>query len=82
MTHNGNGQLTMKILGIVFGILMLIGGWVWGSLNYAAVHRIDVVEAKLEKHDTRINANERALAVIETQLKEINKKLDKLLDQH
>ena len=82
MTHGGNGQLTMKVLGIIFGVLILIGGWVWGSLNYAAVHRIDTVEQKVEKHDTRLNNHDTSLAVIETQLKEINKKLDKLLDQH
>ena len=82
MTHNGNNHLAVKVLGIIFGILVMIGGWVYGGLQSAAVHRIEVVETKIEKHETRINTNERGLAVIEVQLKEINKKLDTLLSQH
>ena len=82
MTHGGNSQLTMKVLGIIFGVLMLVGGWVWGSLNYAAVHRIDAVEQKVEKHGIRLSNHDTSLAVIETQLEEINKKLDKLLDRN
>jgi F0F1-type ATP synthase membrane subunit b/b' len=81
MIHSGNNQLTMKVLGIIFAVLILIGGWVWGSLNYAAVHRIDTVELKVDKHETRLGEHDTSLAVIETQLKEINKKLDKLLGQ-
>ena len=40
-----------------------------------------VVEAKVEKHETRLGTHDTGLAVIETQLEEINKKLDKLLGQ-
>jgi phage shock protein A len=72
----------MKVIGIICGVLMLLGGWVWGSLNYAAVHRIDTVEQKVEKHETRLGAHDTSLAVIETQLEEINKKLDKLLNRN
>jgi len=72
----------VKVLGIIFGILVTIGGWVYGGLQAAAVHRIEVVETKIEKYEERINTNERGLDVIEVQLREINKKLDTLLSQH
>jgi len=78
---NNNGRTAIQIMSIALAVLIAISGWIYATTKTDAARRVQATEQKLEKHETRLNINERGLAVIEVQLGEINKKLDKLLDQ-
>lgn len=78
---SNNGKTTIQITGVILAALITISGWVYATTKTDAARRVEMVEQKLEKYEERLNINERGLAVIEVQLKEINKKLDKLLDR-
>ena len=76
-----NGRAAAQIIGVVLVALITISGWVYATTKADAARRVGAVELRADKHEERLNINEQGLAVIEVQLKEINKKLDKLLDQ-
>ena len=76
---NGNGTMSLRIVGIVSAALLTISGWVFGSMQIAQVRRVDEVIVKMEKHTDKIHMLDRNQLVITEQLKEINKKLDTLI---
>ena len=78
---NNNGRTAIQITSIALAVLIAISGWIYATTKTDAARRVQSVEQKLEKQETRLNMNERGLAVIESQLGEINKKLDTLLNQ-
>jgi len=78
---NNNGKTAIQITSIALAVLIAISGWIYATTKTDAARRVQSVEQKLEKHETRLNMNERGQAVIESQLGEINKKLDTLLNQ-
>jgi len=78
---NNNGRTAIQITSIALAVLIAISGWIYATTKTDAARRVQSVEQKLEKHETRLNMNERGQAVIESQLGEINKKLDTLLNQ-
>ena len=78
---NNNGKTAIQITSIALAVLIAISGWIYATTKTDAARRVQSVEQKLEKQETRLNMNERGLAVIESQLGEINKKLDTLLNQ-
>ncbi len=79
---SNNGKTAIQVMGVILGALITISGWIYATTKTDAARRVQTVEQKLEKHETRLSTNERSLAVIEVQLKEINKKLDTLLGQY
>ena len=78
---NGNGTMALRIVGIVAAAILSISGWVFGSMQIAQVKRVDGVIVKVEKHTDEIHVLDRNQFVIVEQLKEINKKLDTLIDK-
>ena len=78
---NGNGTMALRIVGIVAAAILSISGWVFGSMQIAQVRRVDEVIVKIEKHTDKIHILDGNQLVITEQLKEINKKLDTLIDK-
>ena len=76
-----NGRVTVQIISIFLVALVAISGWVYATTKVDAARRVEAVELRVDKHGIRLDTSERNQAVIEVQLKEINKKLDRLLDQ-
>jgi len=78
---SNNGKITAQVISIVLVALIAISGWVYATTKVDAARRVEAVELRVDGHGVRLDTSERNQAVIEVQLKEINKKLDRLLDQ-
>ena len=73
---------TLKILGVIAGILMLIGGWVYAGIMSGYTRRIETLEVKADDNRNDINDLLIWRAHEEEWFKSINEKLDKLNKVH
>jgi hypothetical protein len=74
----GNGKITVMWISIVFVILVAAVGWVFGFGNIAAGEKAEEFMEKLKMHDAIIMELKEEKATTNNELKNINRRLDRI----
>ena len=80
-TVRPNGT-TLKVLGIVMGLIVLVAGWVYAGIMSGYTHRINTIEVNDKTQDMDIINLKILQARQDEQNKTIIEKLDKLIEKH
>jgi len=74
----GNGKITALWISILFVVLVAAVGWVFGFANIAAGEKAEECMEKLKIHDIIIIELKEEKATTNNELKNINKRLDRI----